>query len=152
MFVTRNGSEFRLGLRPYKFFGGNNYGLIGSSMAQADVAALFAAAKADGITAFRTWALDPFCGFRQLLYSLGTNLITNPSFESGTTNWSVDASWSRVNTDAEDGSYSMKMVAASGYDGLMYTLTVAQNTNYVVDFWYKTTVNSGFPPVVFVGT
>lgn len=79
-----------------------------------------------------------------------TNLITNSSFETNTTGWSLDADYTRSNTDAYDGSYSIKQVSTSGFSNF-YTgssgIAVDANSDYIITFRAKVTVTSGFAPL-----
>lgn len=62
-----------------------------------------------------------------------TNLITNPSFETGTTGWTATAgSLSRVTTDRRFGLYSLSWTPASGTSDSVYfgTVTMIDGSTY----------------------
>src|ERR1035437_8376523 len=80
------------------------------------------------------------------------NLFPNPSFETDLSNWGNDASYTRSNDTAEDGSWSVKQVATSGYDNFTtqndapHKIPVSVGTKYTLSLWYKLTINSGLSP------
>jgi len=155
-FVTHNGPQFSYKGKPFKFVGFNYYPLI-ISQSLSTTQKLMDDAKKLGITVLRTWCFDPPGGFRSLFYPLGTNLVANSSFETGDfTNWTTASSggfnWAIDNTISQDGTYSAKLDATTGFTQLGQQITVTTNTDYIFNFWHKTTNRGGFNSVVFVGT
>lgn len=68
----------------------------------------------------------------------GTNLVTNPGFESGTTSWYWDPAWTRVTSDKYTGSYSAKCTGTGVWDQLSQNnISVTTNTDYTFTFWGK---------------
>lgn len=68
------------------------------------------------------------------------NLIENPSFENGTTNWSISGSATRIMSDAKDGTYAIKAPDNSGANQTVKGLKV--NTTYVLTGWFKSSANN----------
>lgn len=142
----------------FRFVGFNYYHAVIESTSQASLQTLFTKARRKGVTVVRTWCFDAgdppsdsAGNFRFLDYSLGTNLITNNSFESNTTGWTLGTGYSRVSEDAHAGSYAIKSVQSSGYEQLISdSITVTENTDYVYTFWRKVSVTSGLAPVTFI--
>lgn len=72
----------------------------------------------------------------------GTNLVTNPSFETNTTRWSINgsATFSRVTTQNYVGLASAKLVASALLGRLIYDGTssgIVANTSYTFSAWVK---------------
>lgn len=147
---------------PWKFVGGNQYSLIGGYWSQASLADFFAACRVIGVTVIRTWALDPYCGFRSLNYPTGgTNLLTNPDFEPDATGWTLtpDGAGNFALSVAEyhHGTHSLKLNGAWGtYAYATLPVPVAQHTDYVWTVWEKVQIVSGdgshLPPELRIGT
>jgi len=147
-FVQRNGPAFSLKGKPFKFAGFNYYPLINSSLAT--VQQLMDDLSALGVTVLRTWCFDPAIAFRNYDYALGTNLISNGTFETNTTGWTLGSGWTRSSDDAHTGTWSIKQVSASGFAFIQSdTINVSTNTDYVLTFWTKFTNNSGFPVSIY---
>jgi len=72
---------------------------------------------------------------------LGSELISNGGFETNSTGWTLDANYTRDNTDSKSGSWSVKQVSTTGYQNLYSSsgITVTANTDYVLTFWLKMT-------------
>lgn len=134
------------------------------SYSEAAIREYFSAAQKKGIKGFRFWLFDAgkpptdsAGNLRFAEYPLGSNIITNPSFETNTTGWALGTAFTRSNLSAQDGTWAVRQVSSAGtYDFLTYDATVTQNTDYVWTFWYKTTWTPGSdgqnPVAVWVGT
>lgn len=157
-YLQRSGSEFRLNGSKYRFIGFNYYPAIISYTAQSTIQQLFDAAVAKGSNIFRTWCFDAGeppsdsgGNFRYLEYPEGTNLVTNDSFETNTTGWTLGTGYSRSTDTAHDGTYAIKSVQTSGYNELISdAIATTQDTDYVYTFWRNVDVNSGAAPVTFI--
>lgn len=152
----KTNQHFYLGGQQFKFVGANYYPLLWSS--QATVQAILDAARLKGITVIRAWCFDSgkpptdsAGNFRFLDYPLGDNLITNGEFETNTTGWTLHAEFTRDNTFAKTGTYSIKQVSPSAYNGMETDLIdVTASTDYTFTFWYKQTSRSGFGPLLVI--
>ena len=146
-FVTRYNKSFMLKGQKFRFVGGNQYNLM--NMSQGNVQAFFDSARKKGITVVRTWCYDPAANFRSLTYPIGTNLISNPSFETDTSGYdngsggAINGSvYARSTDTADDGTYSIKQTSNyNTYDFLSYLVTVQPNTNYVWTIWYLSLIH-----------
>ena len=60
------------------------------------------------------------------------NLVTNPSFETGTTGWSATtgATLTRVSTQQVAGAWSLQVAVTTGGKGTYYPITLAAGTTY----------------------
>ncbi len=159
-YVTRSGSQFMLDGKRFRFVGVNYYPLIIGMTSIANLAALFDACAAKGITVMRTWAFDAGKppsdsdgNFRFLDYPLGTNLLSNGSFETDLSGWVSSADFTRSSQDAKVGTYSVKQVSAGGYNSFHTSaIAVTAGTNYVLTLWYKVVSRSGFGTLLEVKT
>lgn len=155
-FLSKVGSKLFIGSEEFKTIGFNYYGALNTS--KLTWQKTLAAAQRNQVKLVRMWCFDfgkppsdSPGNFRYLDYPLGTNLISNGSFETDTTGWTLASGYTRVNETAKDGSYSVKQVTPNGYNSLTSDLiTVTENTNYVLTFWRKMSVLSGMPPVLFI--
>jgi hypothetical protein len=159
-FVKNHGGAFYLKGEKFRFVGGNYYPLIVGNAPQSEVQTIMNSARKKGITVMRTWAFDAGKpptdspgNFRFLGYPIGTNLISNGTFETNTTGWTLGSDFTRSSADAHSGTYSIKQVSASAYSG-MHTdaITVTASTNYTVTVWYKMVSRSGFGPLLEIKT
>lgn len=67
--------------------------------------------------------------------------------ETTDTPWYFDTGFSRSNTDAYDGSWSINQNTTTGFPStISEEMTVSESTDYTLTFWKKVTVNSGNPP------
>jgi len=68
-----------------------------------------------------------------------TNIVTNPSYEDSTTNWSLGTGFTRVSTDSHDGSYSILLLKTSGYEDIHSSsgYAVSSTDLCTVSYWYK---------------
>lgn len=80
-----------------------------------------------------------------VFYKLGTNLITNPGFESGTTGWigsyggALPGKYSIDNTEKHSANQSIRVTGLTGdFNNLRQNITVKPNTDYVFSVWAKT--------------
>lgn len=149
--VKNVGGQFKVNGQRFRFVGMNKYPLIIDAPSQATIETFFAACVSRGVSVVRTWAFAE--SFLRLFYPAGTNLITNSSFETNTTGYTLEGSdYSRSSDDAHAGTFSLKQVSAGGYNALKTTpITVLANTTYVIEYYRKTTgTPSGFSPVLFV--
>jgi hypothetical protein len=158
-FVKVQNAQFIRHGRRLTGFGGNKYQLQVSTQSESDIRSLLQAARDIKIPVLRTWAFDAGNpptdsdgNFRYLEYVIGTNVLSNGSFESGSSPWTLGSDWSRVNTDSHDGSWSIKQVSTTAYSSAYILATVTPSTNYILTFWYKVSNTSGNPPVLFIGT
>ena len=77
-----------------------------------------------------------------------TNLIANPSFETNTNGWNLDTPFTRITSDADNGSASIQFVGNDEFDNLFTpefpynTTTVLPNKTYTLRFRYKVTAYS----------
>ena len=81
--------------------------------------------------------------------ALGTNHVTNPGFESGSTGWSLPACFSIATTGAHTGSKSLLFTAGSGCSThATATTTVTRSAgdarSYTLQGWVKTSASSNF--------
>lgn len=149
-FIQKNGNEFSLNGKRFRFNGINKYQLIINKTSQTDVATFFQYCRNDNIKVVRTWAfLDLFTRVR---YTTGSNLITNPDVESNSNDWTLGAQASWTTDDAQSGTHSLKNASTSGYSAISTPVTVTANTDYVLSFYTKVSNPSGNPPVIFIGT
>lgn len=149
--VKRLNGQFRAGGRRFKFIGLNKYTLLVNTVSQANVAAFFAACKAKQVRVVRTWAFDTSTNgpLHKLDYPLGTNLISNGTFETDTTGWTLQSGFTRSSEDKHSGSWSIKQVSTSGFNNFKTDpITVTPNTDYILTYWYKLISNSGFQDVI----
>jgi hypothetical protein len=75
-----------------------------------------------------------------LLVGSGSNLLANPSFETGSiTNWTLGAGWTSSSTYAHKGTKSAKLSTAStSYVSITSdAITVVGDTNYLFNMWAK---------------
>lgn len=85
------------------------------------------------------------------------NQISNYSFETDLSGWGNDSDFTRVNTDAYDGSWSVKQISTGNFANFTTTndatgITVLANTFYVLTFYAKITISSGNSPLMDVNT
>jgi len=76
--------------------------------------------------------------------SAQTNLVQNPSFESGLTGWTKGPTSSYtdptiVSGGAQDGSNYVQYLAPGATTGFYQEMAITGGKNYVVSFWYKAT-------------
>lgn len=75
---------------------------------------------------------------------VGVNLLPNTSFETNTTGWTLEAGFTRVNTFAYDGTFSVQQSTTSGYNNFYSdAITVEANTDYTLEFYARVTLNAG---------
>lgn len=165
-YVTREGDKFMYRGRRFRFIGFNNYTMQVDSPSASSLRAGFGAARRHGVTVFRTWCFDvsrrtttnSLGNFRYLTTtSGGSDILSNGTFETNTVGWGLDSQFTRSNTDAHSGSYSIAQVSPSGsYQNFTTVndangIAVTPNTSYTFKFWYKLTV-SGFPPLISINS
>ena len=158
-FVTTNNAHFYLKGQEFKFVGGSDPYLMRDSANKGYVRALLDACQNAGITVFRTF-LDPAAAIPSFLYPLGTNILTDPGFETDpvVAGWSYPANFTWSTDTARTGTHSLKLVGNSGdYPTASKQITVLPNTLYHVTYWYKLASTpdgngSHFTPSVNVGT
>ncbi len=85
------------------------------------------------------------------------NQISNPSFETDTSGWSLDSDFTRSNDTASDGTWSVKQVSAGNFANFTTTndatgIAVTANTNYVLTFYAKVNTTSGNSPLLDIDT
>lgn len=77
------------------------------------------------------------------------NLLSNDSFESNTTGWSLDADFTRVSNDSYDGTYSIKQVSTTGYANFTTAsgseIDVEPNTLYKLTWYAKVSAAANQP-------
>lgn len=163
-FVTRNGNQLkRYGTR-FRGIMTNWYGLIHSNYSLAQYRTIMSAAKNTGLIGFRSWCFDKDAtptnttGNFRYITPAGSNLLSNPDFESGTSTWQLGTDFSRVSDgNTHSGSFAIKQVSTGGFDNFTTTndatgITVQANTDYVFWMYAKVQITSGLGPIVQVNS
>jgi hypothetical protein len=88
---------------------------------------------------------------RTILLGEAPNLITNGSFETNTTGWTLGADFTRSNGNAYLGTYSIKQVSLANSTAAFTTasgsgIAVGQYTDYQLTFYVNISITSGAPP------
>lgn len=80
------------------------------------------------------------------------NPISNPTFATNTTGWSLDADYTRITIDGYDDSACVNQVSASGFANFNQSggQTLTRNTNYTLTFARKGTITSGSAPKIYI--
>lgn len=160
--VTRSGDQFDLQGSRFRFVGTNKYNLMG--MSQSAIQAYFSACETAGIRVVRFWGFNTSASgpFQHLVYPTdGTNLLSNPSFESDTSGYVLNGNGGFVNAFSRSsespyvGSWGIKQSSGfNTYQNMYAQVSVTPNTNYVWTFWYKLTNTAGqgnqLPPLISV--
>lgn len=156
-FVKNTNGIFTVGDRRMRFMGVNKFEMGINGMSSAAIDTYLDDSQRLSIPVVRTWAFADQ-GFFDLFYPIGTNLITtNAGFETGDfTDWTASAdggfNWEISTDTSQAGTYSAKLDATGGYTGLGRAVTVTAHTDYLLDFYHKTTNRGGLPARVIVGT
>lgn len=77
------------------------------------------------------------------------NVIANPSFETNTTGWNLEADYTRSNEQAQAGSFSIKQASTTGFSNFLTEdagIPLTPGLGYTASYYAKVTINSGNPP------
>lgn len=151
-FVQSIGGQFILNGQRLRGVAINHYNLIVSNLTKTQLDDFFNACVLQGIKVVRCWAFDTSTtgSLHQLVYPLGSNLLSNGDFEGGTTTgWTLPSDFTLSSVSSHGGTYAIKQNSSGGFNSLVSpTVPVSINTDYILTFWYNMTNSFSFPDVL----